>query len=53
MLKVAWCTWTVLVTWQFSQFVLTTQLVVLVFMFTLNLIDKLTLLVIVFGQIVS
>nr|CAD7432946.1 unnamed protein product [Timema monikensis] len=51
MLKVAWCTWTVLVTWQFSQFVLATQLVVLVFMFTLNLIDKLTLLVIVFGQI--
>nr|CAD7397563.1 unnamed protein product [Timema poppensis] len=53
MLKVAWCTWTVLVTWQFSQFVLTTQLVVLVFMFTLNLIDKLTLLVIVFGQIIG
>ncbi|XP_069702869.1 protein C-mannosyl-transferase DPY19L1 isoform X2 [Periplaneta americana] len=50
LLTVSGSTWMCLILWQFSQFVLVTQIVALAAMFIVGAIDKHTLLVILFGQ---
>jgi hypothetical protein len=46
-------TWLCLILWQFSQFFLATQTVAVAAMFIIGAIDKHTLLIVLFGQIVS